>query len=419
MELGRHIISKLSPLAARKPSTGKFVQEGGFRTCAASGILSVAGSTRAHLQHTTSSVGTLAFRRPNFGYGMKRLGLNYAPYACLSTSVITDSAKKVASFPCSSFHGSAGGHNVPPPTRHRAAFLHRDQLKYARRVVVKLGSAVITRADNCGLALGRLASIVEQCAELQNEDREMMIVTSRAVAFGKQKMQQELLMSLSMRETLSPKDPLRSEEGKSLLASRASAAVGQSGLMSLYEAMFAQYGVKVAQILITKPDFYSDETRRNLISTINELLALNIFPIINTNDAVSPPPELEEAAAKNLDIRDNDSLAARLAVEIDSDLMILMTNVDGIYSKPPGTEGAKLIDTCNEAVMEEIEFGTKSSVGTGGMESKVKAANYALDSGTGTVICNGLTTGAIKGIINGRKIGTFFTKEQEIGRAHV
>lgn len=201
------------------------------------------------------------------------------------------------------------------------------------------------------------------------------------------------------------------EEVRSLLASRASAAVGQSGLMSLYEAMFAQYGVKVAQILITKPDFYSEETRRNLISTINELLALNILPIINTNDAVSPPPELEEEASRNLDIKDNDSLAARLASEIQSDLMILMTNVDGIYNKPPSFEGARLIDTFSPTMLGELQFGEKSNVGTGGMDSKVKAANYALNRGTNVVICNGLTPGAVKGIINGRKIGTFFTNE--------
>lgn len=198
-----------------------------------------------------------------------------------------------------------------------------------------------------------------------------------------------------------------------MLASRASAAVGQSGLMSLYEAMFAQYGVKVAQILITKPDFYSEETRINLISTINELLALNILPIINTNDAVSPPPELEAEASINLDIKDNDSLAARLAAEIESDLMILMTDVDGIYNKPPASEGARLIDNFNPAMLGELEFGEKSNVGTGGMDSKVKAANYALSRGTNVVICNGLTSGAIKGIVHGRKIGTFFTAECE------
>lgn len=200
------------------------------------------------------------------------------------------------------------------------------------------------------------------------------------------------------------------EEVKSLLASRASAAVGQSGLMSLYEAMFAQYGVKVAQILITKPDFYNDETRQNLTSTINELLALNILPIINTNDAVSPPDH-DTGAITNLDIKDNDSLAASLASEIETDLMILMTNVDGIYTKPPSQEGSRMIDTFSPSMFGDLEFGGKSSVGTGGMDSKIKAANFALTRGTNVVICNGLTPGAIKGIVNGRKVGTFFTDE--------
>ncbi|KAK3855911.1 hypothetical protein Pcinc_037714 [Petrolisthes cinctipes] len=167
------------------------------------------------------------------------------------------------------------------------------------------------------------------------------------------------------------------EEVRSMLAPRASAAVGQSGLMSLYEAMFAQYGVKVAQILITKPDFYNSETRQNLNSTINELIALNILPIINTNDAVTPPPQVDEEVSKKLDIRDNDTLAARLAVEVDTDILILMTDVDGNYNKPPKSEGARLMDTFVPDMIEDVEFGEKSSVGTGGMDSKVKAASWA------------------------------------------
>ncbi|XP_076055597.1 delta[1]-pyrroline-5-carboxylate synthase [Oratosquilla oratoria] len=295
----------------------------------------------------------------------------------------------------------------------RAAFQQRDQLQHARRIVVKLGSAVITREDGCGLALGRLASIVEQVAELQNEGREMLMVTSGAVAFGKQKMREELMMSLSMRETLSPKDSLRGSEIQSLLAPRASAAVGQSGLMSLYEAMFAQYGVKVAQILITKPDFYNEETRCNLISTLNELIALNILPIINTNDAVTPPPQLDEEISRKLDIRDNDSLAARLASEVETDLLILMTDVEGIYNKPPKEDGARLYDSFSPTMLSSLEFGEKSSVGTGGMDSKVKASCFALERGTSVVICNGLSQGAIKGIVNGRKVGTFLTTKNE------
>lgn len=339
----------------------------------------------------------------------------------LSTSVRSISTKPLKSSKSSlasslaSFHLDAstplsreGGHG-------RTAYLHRQQLQHARRIVVKLGSAVITRKDGYGLALGRLASIVEQVAELQNKGHELVIVTSGAVAFGKQKLAQELLMSLSMRETLSTKDTIRGEDAKSLIASRASAAVGQSGLMSLYEAMFAQYGVKVAQILITKPDFYNNETRQNLNSTINELMALNILPIINTNDAVTPPPQVDENIHRKLDISDNDSLAARLACEIETNLLILMTDVDGIYNKPPDVEGARLYDNFAPEMASNLVFGEKSSVGTGGMASKVKAASWALERGTSVVICNGLTQGAIRGIVQGRKIGTFFTNSNESG----
>ncbi|KAK9702623.1 Aldehyde dehydrogenase family [Popillia japonica] len=298
--------------------------------------------------------------------------------------------------------------------KKQSTFTDRSQLKYARRLVVKLGSAVITREDEHGLALGRLASIVEQVAECQNEGRECIMVTSGAVAFGKQKLTQELLMSLSMRETLSPTDHTREDAG-TLLEPRAAAAVGQSGLMSLYDAMFSQYGVKIAQVLVTKPDFYNEETRRNLFSTLSELISLNIVPIINTNDAVSPPPQVDEpiggkSGKRGISIKDNDSLAAMLAAEVQADFLILMSDVDGIYNKPPWEEGARLIHTFTSDMRNTIQFGQKSKVGTGGMDSKVNAATWALDRGVSVVICNGMQEKAIKTILSGRKIGTFFTE---------
>ncbi|XP_032591564.1 delta-1-pyrroline-5-carboxylate synthase isoform X1 [Drosophila grimshawi] len=295
-------------------------------------------------------------------------------------------------------------------------FTERSQLKYARRLVVKLGSAVITREDNHGLALGRLASIVEQVAECHLEGREVIMVTSGAVAFGKQKLAQELLMSLSMRETLNPKDT--KEFDGATLEPRAAAAVGQSGLMSLYDAMFAQYGVKIAQVLVTKPDFYNEETRNNLFSTLSELISLNIVPIINTNDAVSPPMFIRDdepagGARKGIPIKDNDSLSAMLAAEVQADLLILMSDVDGIYNKPPWEDGAKLMHTYTSDDVNSIEYGTKSKVGTGGMDAKVKAATWALDRGVSVVICNGMQEKAIKTIVGGRKVGTFFTESTE------
>nr|CAD7585726.1 unnamed protein product [Timema genevievae] len=388
--------------------------------------------------------------------------------------------------------------------KRRATFNDRSQFKYARRLVIKLGSAVITREDENGLALGRLATknfqastvgIVDYLglqirhhqtmkniivikkspvlvAECQIEGRECIMVTSGAVAFGKQKLTQELLMSLSMRETLSPKDhtrefhvmlfaivnmtPLVRYRQKSeyfkkavkyqrnpavccgdaglLLEPRAAAAVGQSGLMSLYDAMFAQYGVKLAQVLVTKPDFYNEETRRNLFSTLlclqvlvtkpdfyNEETRRNLFStLLCLQVLVTKPDFYNEETRRNLfstllclqqviSIKDNDSLAAMLAAEVQADLLILMSDVDGIYTKPPSQEGARLLRTYTPDMNDTVQFGKKSRVGTGGMDGKVEAATWALEHGVSVVICNGMQEKAIKTILAGRKIGTFFT----------
>ena len=179
-----------------------------------------------------------------------------------------------------------------------------------------------------------------QISELQNEGRECILITSGAVAFGKQKLAQEVMMSMSMRETITANNT--KADIKALMANalkKPNAAVGQSGLQALYETMFRNYGIIVGQVLVTKPDFYNDDTRQQLFTTINELLQLNIIPIINTNDAVSPPPQREEDPEGVLGIKDNDSLAARVAVETGADLAILMSDVDGIYDK----WGTKLI----------------------------------------------------------------------------
>uniref|UniRef100_A0A672MIJ4 Delta-1-pyrroline-5-carboxylate synthase n=1 Tax=Sinocyclocheilus grahami TaxID=75366 RepID=A0A672MIJ4_SINGR len=310
---------------------------------------------------------------------------------------------------------------VPLARAHGKSFAHRSDLRQAKRIVVKLGSAVVTRGDECGLALGRLASIVEQVAMLQNQGREMMIVTSGAVAFGKQRLRHEILLSQSVRQALHSGQNQLKDMSLPVLEARACAAAGQSGLMALYEAMFTQYSTCTAQILVTNLDFHDDQKRRNLKSTLHELLRMNIVPIINTNDAVVPPPEPNSdlQGVNVISIKDNDSLAARLAVEMRADLLIALSDVEGLYDSPPGSDDAKLLDTFYPGDQHSITYGTKSRVGIGGMEAKVKAALWALQGGTSVVIANGthpkVTGHVITDIVEGKKVGTFFSEVKPAG----
>uniref|UniRef100_A0A8C8CK26 Delta-1-pyrroline-5-carboxylate synthase n=1 Tax=Oncorhynchus tshawytscha TaxID=74940 RepID=A0A8C8CK26_ONCTS len=316
------------------------------------------------------------------------------------------------------------------------SFAHRGELRQAKRIVVKLGSAVVTRGDECGLALGRLASVVEQVAMLQNQGREMMIVTSGAVAFGKQRLRHEILLSQSVRQALHSGQNQLKDMSVPVLEARACAAAGQSGLMALYEAMFTQYSTCTAQVLVTNLDFHDDQKRQNLNSTLQELLRMNIVPIINTNDAVVPPPEPNSDLQGVISIKDNDSLAARLAVEMKADLLIALSDVEGLYDSPPESDDAKLIDIFYPGDQQSITYGTKSRVGLGGMEAKkqvgnsnslrvshlypqVKAALWALQGGTSVVIANGthpkVTGHVITDIVEGKKVGTFFSEVKPAG----
>lgn len=231
----------------------------------------------------------------------------------------------------------------------RKAVGSRDQLKTAaKRIVVKVGSAIITH-DRGHLSAPRLASIVEQIAFLQQQGRQMLLVSSGAVAFGRRKIHDEVQKSKSIRETISEKPRARP-----LAENRAAAAVGQSSLMSFYEILFQQYDCKVAQVLVTKADFHNESSRSQLRNTILDLLSLNIVPIVNTNDAVEATVthgltngglDLKKADMTDIIVEDNDSLAAILAVELESDLMIMLSNVDGIYSGPPDKKDSRFFPT--------------------------------------------------------------------------
>ncbi|CAF0778020.1 unnamed protein product [Rotaria sp. Silwood1] len=242
--------------------------------------------------------------------------------------------------------------------RKRSSISCRTGMKDACRIIVKLGTALITRENEDDLAIGRLASTVEQVSQLQNKGRQMLLVTSGAVALDRQVLCKEAMMTMTMRRSLSPKDIL--ENSRVAIQRQACATFGQKGLMSFYERI-----------------------RKNLQATLNELLNLNIICILNTNDAVAPctDTDAEVTAAKDeIVINDNDSLAAHLAVLISADLLLIMNDVNGLYAGPPELEGSRFLNTfCPKQDSQLITFGARSKVGTGGMESKVKCASWALD----------------------------------------
>lgn len=294
--------------------------------------------------------------------------------------------------------------------------LRRKDLEKCQRIVVKLGSAVITRDDENGVALGRLASIIEQVSELQNAGKEMFIVTSGAVAFGKQRLSNELSMQQTMR------DSLRKNPANGYLDPRACAAVGQGGLISLYEDMFKLCGVNVAQILVTVPDFQDSTNRENLKTTMEELTKMNCVPLLNANDAVAPPLKMDDADLSNLtsrqrtfmNLKDNDNLAAFFSVMVNADLLIVLSDVSGVYTGPLNEKNSTLLSVFRPSDFGTIKFGSGSKVGTGGMESKVRAAAYAAEHGVATVIANGQLkdTATITDIVAGKNVGTFFTTEE-------
>ena len=190
----------------------------------------------------------------------------------------------------------------------------------------------------------------------------------------------------------------------------ACAAAGQLGLMSLYESMFSQLNITVSQILVTSSDFTSPERRRNIQYVIAQLLSLGIVPLLNENDAVSANKGYETYGCS---FSDNDSLAALVAIETSAQLLVLLTDVAGVYDRPPNEPGAKVIDIFTEAT--GFKVGQKSTQGRGGMGAKVGAAMNAIKGGvSAVVVAAGEDSAVIGKILSGVQVGTLFLPESAI-----
>ncbi|BBN17949.1 delta-1-pyrroline-5-carboxylate synthetase [Marchantia polymorpha subsp. ruderalis] len=276
----------------------------------------------------------------------------------------------------------------------------REFMRDVKRVVVKVGTAVVTRPDG-KLALGRLGAVCEQVKELLQEGIEVIFVTSGAVGVGRQKLRHQRMMNSSFVDLQRPQSDL---DGK------ACAAVGQSGLMALYDHLFDLLDVACAQLLVTDNDFKNPAFREQLLDTCHTLIGLRVVPVFNENDAIST----RKAPYKDSTgiFWDNDSLAALLALELKADLLILLSDVEGLYTGPPSDPKSKLIHTyLKEKHDDMVTFGEKSRVGRGGMTAKVYAAWNAASAGIPVVITSGFGSKGLQRVLCGEKIGTLFHKD--------
>lgn len=257
----------------------------------------------------------------------------------------------------------------------------------ARTVVIKLGSAVLTCPETADLDLTVLKAVCSEVAQQVKAGRQIILVTSGAVAAGR-----GVLNVWDRKPTIAVKQAL--------------AAVGQSRLMQIYSDLFARDSVVVGQMLLSLGDMENRRRYVNARYTLEELLRRDCVPIINENDTVT---------VDELKFGDNDGLAAIVAVKMQADALLLLSDVDGLYDANPKTHSdARLIPIVDKVSAETIRAVTGGAtggimqVGTGGMETKLQAARIATASGVGTVIAQGKRPGVVTDVLSGRNLGTFF-----------
>jgi glutamate 5-kinase len=267
----------------------------------------------------------------------------------------------------------------------------REEVAHARRIVVKVGTNVVMRDDG-RLALSQLYGIAEAVARLRQQGRDVLMVSSGAVGLGMER------IGLTNRPT-------------ELSQIQACAAIGQSRLMAIYDDAFDKLGCHAAQVLLTEDDFRDPARYRNLRSTLVSLLAMGVIPVINENDTVSTA-ELDhptDSPERERVFGDNDKLSALVMTHIEADLLLLLSDVDGLYTADPRTDGAELLGEVCGITDEVLSFAQgKSGRGRGGMATKLAAARIATEANGMAVIANGRLPHVIERVCAGEIVGTLF-----------
>ncbi len=258
----------------------------------------------------------------------------------------------------------------------------------AKRLVVKVGTSTLTY-ENGRLNLRRIERLVRVLSDLKNSGRDIVLITSGAIGVG--------VGQLGLPER--PRD---------IGGKQAAAAVGQCELMYIYDKHFSEYGHVTAQLLLTRDAVESPERRQNIVNTLSRLLEYGAVPIINENDTV---------ATEEIEFGDNDTLSAMVAVLAEADGLIILTDIDGMYDANPREHaGAHLIPKVHEIddALIRMAGGSGSSRGTGGMVTKLHAAQIALSAGIPTVIMNGSNPKKLYDLLEGAPVGTLFEKEAQV-----
>ena len=259
---------------------------------------------------------------------------------------------------------------------------------HKKRIVVKVGSSSLTHPESGKLDLIKLEILVRELTDLRNSGVDVVLVTSGAIMVGR------TALGVDHR-------PDRIEE------KQACAAVGQARLMMMYQKLFAEYNQSCGQVLITKDNLLSEEASNNAKKTFDELLKLGVIPVVNENDTVATS-EIESLAV----FGDNDTLSAVVAYLVEADLLILLSDIDGLYTSDPHEDpDAEFISTVASIDNQILSMGkssTGSTAGTGGMATKLTAARIATGSGIDMVIASGDDFHIIHHIVNGESVGTLF-----------
>ena len=263
----------------------------------------------------------------------------------------------------------------------------RTYLKNKKRILIKIGSSSLIYPTTGELNLTKLDKLVRVISDISNQGKDVVLVSSGAIAVGS-------------------KAVGVSNNNLTVAQKQACASIGQAMLMMVYQKLFKEYSKTAAQVLLTKDIMECTTRKNNAINTFKELLKLKVIPIVNENDTV---------ATEEIEFGDNDTLSAIVANLIDADLLILMSDIDGLYEDDPRVNlNAKFIEEVDsiDKKLENMAKGAGTSVGTGGMVTKIQAAKIATQSGTDMVITNADDLDNIVKILDGENVGTLFIGEK-------